>query len=64
MRTSLSAFYSPKSGDQQNKKAYGDPPDPFSAVTIQKRKKVVNEISTDVRSNNNNYYAICSATLQ
>ena len=27
--------------DQQNKKAYGDPPDPFSTVTKQKRKKAV-----------------------
>ena len=31
----------PEFGDQQNKKTYGDPPDLFSAVTKQKRKKAV-----------------------
>ena len=37
----------PKSGDQQNKKGYGDPPDLFSAVTKQKRKKAGDETRTN-----------------
>ena len=33
----------PKSGSLQNKKAYGVPPDPFFAVTKQKRKKATKQ---------------------